>query len=132
MKTPRLFIGAMLLLVVTSCVAQADRPPFDEVVWTERAKPDVSLLYVVLTDTGGYTNKVSLVVSHASAALSEAAKHQGHDFNVVFLVRTSAIARSGSCTGFSVEQLREITSAAPAKAEELVSKHAWSIGDLSK
>jgi hypothetical protein len=132
MKLPRLFIGTLFLMLVTSCVAQADRHPFDEVVWTEHAKLDISLLYVVLTETGGHTNEVSLVVSHASAALSEAAKHQGHDFNVVFLVRTSATARSGSCTGFSVEQLREIASASPAQAEGLVSKHAWSIGDLSK
>ena len=132
MKLLRLFIGTLSLILVTSCVAQADRHPFDEVVWVEHAKPDISLLYVVLTDTGGYTNEVGLVVSHASAALSEAARHQGHDFNVAFLVRTSADARRGLCTGFGVEQLREIASASPAQAAELVSQHAWSIGDLPK
>jgi hypothetical protein len=132
MRTSRSLLGSLFLLLFASLAAQADSRPFDAVVWVEHAKPDISLLYVVLTDAGGYTNQVRLVVSHAAAALDEAAKHQGHDFNVVFLVRTSADTRSGSCTGFGVEQLREIGSAPAARAEELVRQHAWSIGDLPK
>ena len=101
--------------------------PFDEVLWVERLKPEISLLYLVFTNAGGHDENVRLVVSHAAAALREAAKHQGHEFNVVCFVRPG-----GMYTGFSVEQLREITAASPKRAEELVGQHTWGIGELPK
>jgi hypothetical protein len=107
--------------------APGDQQPFEEVLWIERPKPEISLLYLVLTNAGGHDDLVRLVVSHASAALREAAKHQGHEFNVVYFVRPS-----GMYTGFSVEQLREIATASPKRAEELVGQHTWGIGELPK
>ena len=119
----RAFFVLMLSLLLTACATSADRQPFDEIFLVERPKPDISLLYVVLTDAGGYENTVRLVVRHASVAMREAARHEGHQFNVVFFVRSRADTRRGASTGFGVEQLREIADASPQRAEELVHQH---------
>ncbi len=115
------------LAAIEASQAPGDQQPFDEVLWVERPKPEISLLYLVLTNTGGHDDRVRLVVSHAAVALREAAKHQGHEFNVVYFVRPS-----GMYTGFSVEQLREIVAASQKRAEELVGQHTWGIGELPK
>ena len=107
--------------------APGGQHPFDEVLWVERPKPEISVLYLVLTNTGGHDENVRLIVRHASAALREAEKHQGQKFNVGFFVRPSEAA-----IGFAVEQLREIAAAAPKRAEELVRQHTWSIEELPK
>jgi len=116
-----------ILAAIEAGQAPGGQQPFEEVLWVERPKPEISLLYLVLTNTGGHDDLVRLVVSHASAALREAAKHQGHEFNVVYFVRPSEAA-----IGFAVEQLREIAAAAPKRAEELVRQHTWSIEELPK
>jgi len=107
--------------------APGGQQPFDEVLWVERPKPEISMLYLVLTNTDGHDDRVRLVVSHAAAALREAEKHQGLKFHVVYFVRPS-----GMYTGFSVEQLQEIAAESPKRAEELVGQHTWGIGELPK
>jgi hypothetical protein len=137
MKTTRIFAGLLILLLVASCVSQAGREPFDKVIWDEHAKPQSSILYLYLSDTKGYTDKVSLVKDYASAALSEAAKHQGHDFTIIFQIWPKDREKReafGASIGFSKDQLRDFASASPSRAEEIISQHTltWASGDISK
>jgi hypothetical protein len=137
MKTPRIFAGLLFLLLVASCVSQVARNPFDKVVWDDGAKPNFSILYLYLSDTRGYTDKVSLIKGHASAALSEAAKHQGQDFTIIFLIWPKDREKReafGASIMFGKDQLRDFASASPSRAEEIISQQTitWASGDISK
>jgi hypothetical protein len=137
MKIARLFIAPLFLLLVASCVSQAARNPFDNVVWDEGTKPNFSILYLYLSDTKGYTDKVSLIKDHASAALSEAAKHQGQDFTIIFQIWPKDREKReafGASIMFGKNQLRDFASASPSRAEEIISQQTitWASGDISK
>jgi hypothetical protein len=120
------------------------RLKFDEVSLVAAKAPNLSLLYVVLTEPrADQETLVGLVVQYARLALAEASarkfkgavggeeKHQ-YEGNVVFLVRRDRIERRGRLSGFSVEQLREIAGASGERARKLVAAHAWGLGQLPK
>jgi len=121
--------------------ARADDLKFDQVTLVEGKAPDVSLLYVVLTEPKADAGKLAeLVVKYARPALEQAALHKfkgatkdgeryKYEGNVVFLVRNAPKDREGHATGFTVEQLKEIIDAKPADALRLAGRHAWSLSD---
>jgi hypothetical protein len=119
-------------------------PRFDAVILVEARPPDLSLLYVVVTQPRADNDKLSeVVVRHARVALAAASEHRfegttdgdarpRYKGNVVFLVRDSRDDRRGYTTGFSVEQLREIVAANPAAGRKLVDRHAWSTEEIPR
>jgi hypothetical protein len=118
-------------------------PGFDAVILVEARPPNLSLLYVVVTQPRADNDKLSeVVVRHARAALAAASEHRfegategdrpRHKGNVVFLVRQSRDDRRGYATGFSVEQLREIVAVNPAAGRKLVDRHAWSTEEIRR
>ena len=112
--------------------------PFDQVFWQERKHTD--LLYLVITDDGVEkkpSNKAepsfaSTVTQHTPAALKlvESYRDRKKPFNIVFFLRKSRDSEVGSSSGFSIDRLKKIESAAPGGAEMLISANAWTVGRL--
>jgi RNA polymerase sigma factor (sigma-70 family) len=111
---------------------------FDEVMLVKAKPPNLSLLYVVLTEPNAKIDKLTeLVFKYARLALREATIHkfQGTtgdekpkvEGNVVFFVRRDRLDRNGAATGFGIEQLQEILSVNPDRARQLIGRHTWMI-----
>jgi hypothetical protein len=135
-------LGDLAFSEERSQAPKAQEPKFDAVILVEGKGPDLSLLYVVLTQPKADNDKLNeLVVGHANLAIRVVAQHKfegaikadekpKHKGNVVFLVRNAIGDDWGCVTGFSVEQLREIVAAKPEAARKQVASHAWSLGKI--
>jgi hypothetical protein len=120
--------------------ARAEELTFEQVVLEVGKGPNISLLYVVLTEPD-VNKRDDLVVRYAESALKEAADHKfkgatkgderpRYEGNVVFLLRSEKGASEGIVSGFSVDQLKEILEAKPDRARQLASRHSWGFGKL--
>lgn len=115
---------------------------FDAVILVEGKEPQISLLFVVLTQPKADNDKLNeLVARHAKAAIQVASEYQfegttkpdekpKYRGNAVFFVRLSTKARNGYATGFGVEQLREIAALNLDEGKERVRHHTWGWDDL--
>src|SRR5438046_3042158 len=120
MKVGSFGLALLWFALVLPSRARSQEPKFDEVILVEAKKPQISLLYVVLTEPkAGAKKGADLVLKYAKAALREATAHKfkgtdlkdekyKHEGNVVFFIRSAAGDEMGTISGFSVEQLREI------------------------
>ena len=121
------FVGGLVLAVVPCAGASGEEPKFDKVVLAEGKPPQISVLYVVLTEPkADHAKHIDLVVKYAATALKKAAEQDfegttkeslkpKHSGNVAFVVRDSAEAEIGAITGFSIAQLHEIAAAKPER-----------------
>ena len=131
-----------ILILLCSSGQGDEKLTFEKVVVKNGVRSGVDLLFVVLTEPKVNNAKLDeLVVKYAAAALREAAEHKfdgatkgdekpKYKGNVVFLVRYSRDARSGSASGFGVDQLREIVAATPEGGRKLASAHSWGKHDI--
>jgi hypothetical protein len=135
-------VALLVSIAMISAAGQREDAKFDRVVLAPGKGPQLSLLYVVLTQPKANIDTLNeLVVRYAKAALQVAAEHKfegaitaddkaKHRGNVVFLVRSAKTERTGYITGFGVEQLREIVAASPEEGKRFVSYHTWGLGQL--
>lgn len=142
-KQVRQAVATVLAAQPAALHPRAETPEkFDEVILVEGKSPDISLLYVVLTEPKTDIDKLSeLVVRHAKVAIQAAAEYKfegatkgdekpKYKGNVVFLVRNARQDRTGTVTGFSVEQLREIATTKPEAGRQIVARHHWGFGHI--
>jgi hypothetical protein len=139
MRHHRWLISATLLAVLGAGTAAADEDgtlEFEQVVWVQHKAPQISLLYVLVPDSAKELPEANkLVLQYASLALREAERLTGLDerklprfkgeFNFVFLISSAADGNQALATGFSVEQLKEYTTAPREQALRTIARHAW-------
>jgi hypothetical protein len=114
---------------------------FEQVVWVRNKAPQVPVLIVLVPEVEKDPDEAAkLVLRYAPAALREVDELAGPDARkrarltdnlvIVFVVCQKEADKQAITTGFSIDQLKEYTSAPEEKALKTIRRHAWTFQKL--
>ena len=110
-----------------------DKTEIDEQVFIPAATTGgTARLYLVLTVSNDVRTCQAIVFRHAKEALAAVSKYGQIDINAVFFIRATKDSDTGSVSGFSSSQLKELIAMPDDKARKEVCMHAWSLEVIPK
>jgi hypothetical protein len=137
-----LVVGLSVLMAFGAGAAAKElESEFDQVVWVQNKPPQISLLYVLVSEAAETAEaRDKLVLRYAPIALREAERLTGPGedkrprfkgkFNVVYVIRQAKGDKNAWATGFSIDQLKEYTSDPQDKAINKLGRHTWTVKGL--